>query len=150
MFPLSRKLARSTTGALSVAVSRHQIARQGASRVASIHQHPHSQAQGTATFKVTNKGSNLRRVRADDGADAFALSSAAFDPPMQISRINTHYYREPQLVMIEGYGILQGEMDKSRLLTKYLNIPFAAVQDSRSEAVAPEPWTGIRDATVLG
>lgn len=150
MFPLSRKLARSTTGVLSVAVSRHQIARQGASRAAAIHHyHPHSQAQEISTFKATNKGVNIRGSR-NDGADAFALSSAAFDPPMQISRINTHYCREPQLVMIEGYGILQGEMDKSRLLTKYLNIPFATIQDPKKEAVAPEPWTGIRDATVLG
>ncbi|KAF9986439.1 hypothetical protein BGZ65_007571 [Modicella reniformis] len=64
--------------------------------------------------------------------------------------IDTHYCREPQLVMIEGYGVLQGLMDSSRLLTKYLNIPFATVQDPGKHAVAPESWKGIRDSTVLG
>ncbi|KAF9139679.1 hypothetical protein BGX30_007619 [Mortierella sp. GBA39] len=76
--------------------------------------------------------------------------STQFDPPRQISRILSHYCREPQLVMIEEYGILQGEMDQSRLLTKYLNIPFAKVQNRFQEAVAPEPWKGIRDATLYG
>ncbi|KAG0295407.1 hypothetical protein BGZ96_011780 [Linnemannia gamsii] len=52
--------------------------------------------------------------------------------------------------MIEGYGILQGEMDQSRLLTKYLNIPFAKVQNRFQQASAPEPWKGIRDATLYG
>ncbi|KAI7826613.1 hypothetical protein BC939DRAFT_114394 [Gamsiella multidivaricata] len=79
-----------------------------------------------------------------------SISSSEFDPPAQISKINTHYCREPQLVVIEGYGILQGQMDPSRLLTKYLNIPFASVQDPIKHAVAPESWAGIRDATVLG
>ncbi|KAI8363667.1 Carboxylesterase family-domain-containing protein [Mortierella sp. GBAus27b] len=78
------------------------------------------------------------------------LSSTTFDPPPQISTINTHYCREPQLVMIEDHGILQGLMDSSRLLTKYLNVPFATVQDLDKRAVTPEPWEGIRDATVLG
>ncbi|GJJ69375.1 hypothetical protein EMPS_01721 [Entomortierella parvispora] len=147
MFTHSRKLARSTIGVLSVAVSRHQMARQGASRVAPLHHNTLSRAQEITTFRATNNnGSNLRRVCADE---SFSLSSV-FDPPKQISRINTHYCREPQLVMIEGYGIIQGEMDKSRLLTKYLNIPFATVQDPKREAVAPEPWAGIRDATVFG
>ncbi|KAF9183809.1 hypothetical protein BGZ50_004061 [Haplosporangium sp. Z 11] len=66
------------------------------------------------------------------------------------STINTLYRKEPQLVMIEGYGILQGEMDESRLLSKYLNIPFATVQNRFQHAVAPKPWNGIRDATVHG
>ncbi|KAF8942182.1 hypothetical protein BGZ47_006752 [Haplosporangium gracile] len=52
--------------------------------------------------------------------------------------------------MIEGYGILQGEMDQSRLLTKYLNVPFAKVQNRFRQAVAPESWKGIRDATLYG
>lgn len=52
--------------------------------------------------------------------------------------------------MIEGHGILQGEMDQSRLLTKYLNVPFAKVQNRFQEAIAPEPWKGIRDATLYG
>ncbi|KAG0277165.1 hypothetical protein BGZ95_006391 [Linnemannia exigua] len=82
--------------------------------------------------------------------NANALTSTQFDPPRQISRILTHYCREPQLVMIEGYGILQGEMDESRLLSKYLNVPFARVQDQFQQAVAPEPWKGIRDATLYG
>ncbi|KAF9919064.1 hypothetical protein BX616_002117 [Lobosporangium transversale] len=73
-----------------------------------------------------------------------------FDPPTQISKINTHYCREPQLVMIEGFGLLQGQMDPSRVLTKYLNVPFATVHDPYDHAVAPEPWKGIRDATILG
>ncbi|CAO3574834.1 unnamed protein product [Mortierella alpina] len=76
--------------------------------------------------------------------------STRFDPPVQISRINDLYYREPQLVMIEGFGILQGQMDESRLLTKYLNIPFATVEDRSQHATPPQPWSGIRDATVLG
>ncbi|KAK3848602.1 MAG: Carboxylesterase family-domain-containing protein [Linnemannia gamsii] len=82
--------------------------------------------------------------------NANALASTQFDPPCQISRILTHYCREPQMVMIEGYGILQGEMDESRLLSKYLNVPFAKVQDQFQQAVAPEPWKGIRDATLYG
>ncbi|KAG0015611.1 hypothetical protein BGZ80_009754 [Entomortierella chlamydospora] len=52
--------------------------------------------------------------------------------------------------MIEGFGILQGQMDPSRLLTKYLNIPFATIQDKSKQAIKPDPWKGIRDATVLG
>ncbi|KAH7058185.1 Carboxylesterase family-domain-containing protein [Linnemannia elongata] len=79
-----------------------------------------------------------------------AQLSSQFDPPRQISKILTHYCREPQLVMIEGYGVLQGEMDQSRVLTKYLNVPFAKVQNRFQEAVAPEPWKGIRDATLYG
>ncbi|KAF9577493.1 Carboxylesterase 3, partial [Lunasporangiospora selenospora] len=74
----------------------------------------------------------------------------SFDPPAKISNIHSYYHREPQLVMIEELGIVQGEMDSSRLLTKYLNIPFGLVQDRLNPAVAPEPWKGIRDATVMG
>ncbi|KAG0311360.1 hypothetical protein BGZ99_010225, partial [Dissophora globulifera] len=66
-----------------------------------------------------------------------------FYPPVQKSTINTHYCREPQLVMVEGYGILQGHMDSSRLLTKFLNIPFGTVHDFNEHAVAPESWEGI-------
>ncbi|KAG0014604.1 hypothetical protein BGZ82_001714 [Podila clonocystis] len=73
-----------------------------------------------------------------------------FDPVPQVSRINSHYCREPQLVMIEGHGILQGDMDDSRLLTRYLNIPFATVHERWQPASMPESWKGIRDATIYG
>ncbi|KAF9383194.1 hypothetical protein CPB97_006665 [Podila verticillata] len=73
-----------------------------------------------------------------------------FDPVPQVSRINTHYCREPQLIMIEDHGILQGEMDDSRLLTRYLNVPFATVHERWQPATRPEAWRGIRDATIYG
>ncbi|KAG0331422.1 hypothetical protein BG000_010928 [Podila horticola] len=73
-----------------------------------------------------------------------------FDPVPQVSRINSHYCREPQLVMIEDHGILQGEMDDSRLLTRYLNVPFATVHERWQPASRPESWKGIRDATIYG
>jgi hypothetical protein len=106
-----------------------------------FHHHGFHQIQGSQQAIVSNNR---------QGHGSTCAVSTEFDPPLQISMVNTHYCREPQLVMIDGYGILQGLMDSSRLLTKYLNIPFATVQDPSKHAVAPESWDGIRDATVLG
>lgn len=150
MLPINRKLVKLGTRALSSSAAsfKHQLSGQGTQRTAAIHHQSHAQAQALqTTIRATTH--NNDHLRGGSAAAALTLSSP-FDPPVQISRINTHYCREPQLVMIAGYGILQGQMDKSRLLTKYLNIPFATVHDSKKEAVAPESWTGIRDATVLG
>ncbi|KAF9932036.1 hypothetical protein FBU30_009100 [Linnemannia zychae] len=97
-----------------------------------------------------HSASPTQASHSNNNSNSSNVVSAQFDPPRQISRILTHYCREPQLVMIEGYGILQGQMDQSRLLTKYLNIPFAKVQNRFKQAIAPEPWSGIRDATLYG
>ena len=142
---LFRSLTRSCTSTSSTWRTATPIASSLISQQQRSFTHQQLSRQATHSDDPSHSPNTTTSIKSKD-----TQLSTQFDPPRQISRILTHYCREPQLIMIEEYGILQGEMDQSRLLTKYLNVPFAKVQNRFREAVAPEPWKGIRDATLYG
>ncbi|ORZ06783.1 Alpha/Beta hydrolase protein [Lobosporangium transversale] len=55
----------------------------------------------------------------------------------------------PQIHVV-NQGILQGSLDLSKRVARYLNVPYGVVQERWRPAVKPEPWTGVRDATKQG
>ncbi|KAI1308445.1 hypothetical protein EDD11_004268 [Mortierella claussenii] len=58
--------------------------------------------------------------------------------------------RRPQ-IFIPGYGIVQGIQAESQpTVAKFLNIPFATVQERWRPATRPVPWSNIRDCSALG
>lgn len=53
-------------------------------------------------------------------------------------------------VNIPKQGIVEGKLDSLKRVVKFLNVPYATVQERWRPAVYPEPWSGIRDATKQG
>ncbi|KAG0206104.1 hypothetical protein BGX33_007577 [Mortierella sp. NVP41] len=53
-------------------------------------------------------------------------------------------------ITLPNYGIIRGVVDTSRQIAIFFNIPYAHVPERWRVAVKPQPWTGVRDATVQG
>ncbi|KAG0041342.1 hypothetical protein BGZ83_001966, partial [Gryganskiella cystojenkinii] len=56
----------------------------------------------------------------------------------------------PPRVTIAKQGTVEGLLDPSKNVAKFLNIPYGVVQERWRPAVKPESWSGIRDATKQG
>ncbi|KAG0041343.1 hypothetical protein BGZ83_001967, partial [Gryganskiella cystojenkinii] len=56
----------------------------------------------------------------------------------------------PPRVAITKQGTVEGILDPSKNVVKFLNVPYGVVQERWRPAVKPEPWTEIRDATKQG
>ncbi|KAF9429304.1 hypothetical protein BGZ76_001514 [Entomortierella beljakovae] len=54
-------------------------------------------------------------------------------------------------VNIPGCGVVQGvQVEEQPSVAKFLNIPYATVQERWRSAVKATPWSGVRDASVQG
>ncbi|KAF9428884.1 hypothetical protein BGZ94_000663 [Podila epigama] len=155
----SRRFATAFAGQTKINLPHHRSLHKSFPRPVVNSSNASSPSLTKSTSSSINMNSNNRVATMatqstfnNDGTTATSLIPplSPYDPLPQVSRINTHYCREPQLVMIEDLGILQGEMDDSRLLTRYLNVPFATVHERWQQASSPAPWQGIRDATIYG
>ncbi|GJJ69329.1 hypothetical protein EMPS_01675 [Entomortierella parvispora] len=56
----------------------------------------------------------------------------------------------PPRVDIAKQGTVEGKLDPLKHVVKFLNIPYATVQERWRPAIKPEPWSGVRDATKQG
>ncbi|KAF9123055.1 hypothetical protein BG015_005413, partial [Linnemannia schmuckeri] len=53
-------------------------------------------------------------------------------------------------ITLSNYGIIRGTVDTKRQVAIFRNVPFAHAPIRWRVAVKPQPWTGIRDATIQG
>ncbi|KAF9087377.1 hypothetical protein BGX23_008164 [Mortierella sp. AD031] len=53
-------------------------------------------------------------------------------------------------ITLPNYGTIRGTIDTERQVATFRNIPYAHVPKRWRVAVKPQPWSGIRDATVQG
>ncbi|KAF9922988.1 hypothetical protein FBU30_006891 [Linnemannia zychae] len=53
-------------------------------------------------------------------------------------------------VTLPNYGTIRGAVDNDLQVAIFRNVPYAVVPERWRVSVKPEPWSGIRDATVQG
>ncbi|KAF9090699.1 hypothetical protein BGX29_011338 [Mortierella sp. GBA35] len=53
-------------------------------------------------------------------------------------------------ITLPNYGTLRGAVDTKRQVAIFRNVPYAIVPERWRVAVKPQPWTGVRDATLQG
>ncbi|KAG0294344.1 hypothetical protein BGZ98_001804, partial [Dissophora globulifera] len=53
-------------------------------------------------------------------------------------------------VHITKQGTLQGALDPTKQVVRFLNVPYGTAPQRWRPPVKPEPWTGVRDATKQG
>ncbi|KAF9903436.1 hypothetical protein EC991_003809 [Linnemannia zychae] len=53
-------------------------------------------------------------------------------------------------IILPNYGTIRGSVDTKRQVAIFKNIPYAHVPVRWRVAVKPQPWSGVRDATVQG
>ncbi|KAG0297323.1 hypothetical protein BGZ96_006887 [Linnemannia gamsii] len=53
-------------------------------------------------------------------------------------------------ITLPNYGTIRGSVDAERQVVIFRNIPYAHAPVRWRVAVKPQPWTGVRDATVQG
>ncbi|KAF9087378.1 hypothetical protein BGX23_008165 [Mortierella sp. AD031] len=53
-------------------------------------------------------------------------------------------------ITLPNYGTIRGSVDTERQVAIFRNVPYAYAPERWRAAVKPQPWTGIRDATVQG
>ncbi|KAF9088260.1 hypothetical protein BGX29_000375, partial [Mortierella sp. GBA35] len=53
-------------------------------------------------------------------------------------------------ITLPNYGTIRGSVDTERQVAIFRNVPYAYAPGRWRAAVKPQPWTGIRDATVQG
>lgn len=66
--------------------------------------------------------------------------------------VATHTQDTSPVVSIPNLGSVRGVLnnDTHNKVTKFLNVPFAVVEERWRPATKVQPWDGIRDATKLG
>ncbi|KAG0206262.1 hypothetical protein BGX28_002259 [Mortierella sp. GBA30] len=55
-----------------------------------------------------------------------------------------------RIVHVTGQGTLEGSLDSTKRVAKFLNVPFGMVLERWRPAVKPAPWSGTRDAAEQG
>lgn len=89
------------------------------------------------------------------------LLSSLFPPVNQVTSpphtsnpfLSSIYHKmspSPPRVDIATQGTVEGKLDSSKRVVRFLNIPYATVQERWRPAIKPQPWSGIRDATKQG
>ncbi|KAK3848424.1 MAG: Alpha/Beta hydrolase protein [Linnemannia gamsii] len=53
-------------------------------------------------------------------------------------------------ITLPNYGTIRGSVDTKRQVAIFKDVPYAHVPERWRVAVKPQPWTGVRDATVQG
>ncbi|KAF9922985.1 hypothetical protein FBU30_006888 [Linnemannia zychae] len=53
-------------------------------------------------------------------------------------------------ITLPNYGIIRGSIDRDYDVAIFKNIPYANVPERWRVAIKPQPWVGIRDATLQG
>ncbi|KAF9102057.1 hypothetical protein BGX29_004980 [Mortierella sp. GBA35] len=53
-------------------------------------------------------------------------------------------------ITLPNYGTIRGSVDTDRQIAIFFNVPYGHVPERWRVAVKPQPWTGVRDATVQG
>ncbi|KAF8946337.1 hypothetical protein BGZ47_000816 [Haplosporangium gracile] len=53
-------------------------------------------------------------------------------------------------ITLPNYGTIRGSIDTKAQVAIFRNVPYALVPERWRVAVKPQPWTGVRDATVQG
>ncbi|KAK3848348.1 MAG: Alpha/Beta hydrolase protein [Linnemannia gamsii] len=53
-------------------------------------------------------------------------------------------------ITLPNYGTIRGSVDTKRQVAVFKNVPYAHAPERWRVAVKPQPWTGVRDATVQG
>ncbi|KAF9931154.1 hypothetical protein FBU30_010690 [Linnemannia zychae] len=53
-------------------------------------------------------------------------------------------------IVLPNYGTIRGSVDTKRQVAIFRNVPYAHVPVRWRVAVKPQPWSGVRDATVQG
>ncbi|KAF9542319.1 hypothetical protein EC957_002125 [Mortierella hygrophila] len=54
------------------------------------------------------------------------------------------------VITIPGLGVVQGILDPTHKVAKFLNVPFGIVQERWRPAVKAQPWNGVLDASHSG
>ncbi|KAG9070523.1 hypothetical protein KI688_008061 [Linnemannia hyalina] len=54
------------------------------------------------------------------------------------------------VITIPGLGVVQGILDPTHKVAKFLNVPFGIVQERWRPAVKAQPWNGVLDASCNG
>lgn len=53
-------------------------------------------------------------------------------------------------ITLPNYGTIRGSVDIQRQVAIFRNVPYAHAPVRWRVAVKPQPWTGVRDATIQG
>jgi para-nitrobenzyl esterase len=53
-------------------------------------------------------------------------------------------------VTLPNYGTIRGTVDTKIQVAIFRNVPYASVPERWRVAVKPQPWAGVRDATMQG
>jgi para-nitrobenzyl esterase len=53
-------------------------------------------------------------------------------------------------ITLPNYGTIRGSVDTQRQVAIFRNVPYAHAPVRWRVAVKPQPWTGVRDATIQG
>jgi len=84
---------------------------------------------------------------------SFSFSSLQFTKQsLTLSAASHPQQMSPSLPRVDlaKQGTVEGELDPSKRVVQFLNIPYATVQERWRPAIKPESWSGIRDATKQG